>query len=136
MWRRHRRRRARRPPSPELIQEHHRDHEPVIASRAEQAVDTQHDGPHDAVSGAKHPHKTVSSAESVGNNACADGAVPLSLLWVQVFQLALAFDKMKSCRHKRGGCEFSHVGASFQLARPRHDEILSPQDIPPEKPMA
>jgi len=22
-------------------------------------------------------------------------------MWVQVFQLALAFDKMKSCRHKR-----------------------------------
>ena len=50
-------------------------------------------------------------------------------MWVQVFQLALAFDKMKSCRHKRGGLHVfpSHVGASFQLALPRHDEILSPQ---------
>ena len=26
------------------------------------------------------------------------------------------------------GCKFSHVGASFQLALPRHDEILSPQE--------
>ena len=49
------------------------------------------------------------------------------------FQLALAFDKMESCRHKRHdeivspqgevgrgnlncGSKFSHVGASFQLA--------------------
>jgi len=36
-------------------------------------------------------------------------------MWVRVFNLHFP-DKMKSCRHKRRGCEFSHVGASFQLA--------------------
>ena len=33
-------------------------------------------------------------------------------------------DKMKSCRHKRCGYKFSHVGASFQLALPRQDGNL------------
>jgi len=36
---------------------------------------------------------------------------------------------MKSCRHKRCGYKFSHVGASFQLALLRQDEILSPQEM-------
>jgi len=49
-------------------------------------------------------------------------------MWVRVFQLALAFDKMKSCRHKRRGCELSPVGASFQLAHAFDTmEIVSPQ---------
>ena len=31
-------------------------------------------------------------------------------------------------------CKFSHVGASFQLALLRQDEILSPQEIPESDP--
>ena len=70
-----------------------------------------------------------------GMNESEKSCAP-SLLWVHVFvgarfqlvgasfQLAHAFDKMKSCRHReeegRGslncGSKFSHVGASFQLA--------------------
>ena len=39
------------------------------------------------------------------------------LLWVRVFQLAHALDKMKSCRHKERWLNVfpSHVGASFLL---------------------
>ena len=55
-------------------------------------------------------------------------------MWVRVFNLHFS-DKMESCRHKEGGvrvfpcgCEFSHVGASFQLALLRQDEISSPQE--------
>ena len=47
------------------------------------------------------------------------------------FQLAHAFDKMKSRRHKRRGLQGfpSHVGASFQLAHAFDKmEILSPQE--------
>ena len=40
-------------------------------------------------------------------------------MWVQVFQLALAFDKMKSCRHKRHRWRFSRVGAESLRVRPR-----------------
>ena len=35
-------------------------------------------------------------------------------MWVRVFNLHFP-DKMKSCRHKRRGCKFSHVGASFPM---------------------
>jgi len=58
------------------------------------------------------------------------GGEGLFELWVRVFNLHFP-DKMKSCRHKRGGvqgfpcgCEFSHVVASFQLALPRQDGNL------------
>jgi len=37
-------------------------------------------------------------------------------MWVRVFQLAHAPDKMKSCRHKRRGCTFPMWVRVFQLA--------------------
>ena len=60
------------------------------------------------------------------------------------FQLAHAFDKMKSRRHKREvavsfpipcGCEFSTCGCEFSTCTClRQDEILSPQETPASDP--
>jgi len=49
-------------------------------------------------------------------------------MWVRVSNLHFP-DKMKSRRHKEWWLKVfpSHVGASFQLAHPRQDEIVSPQ---------
>ena len=61
-------------------------------------------------------------------------------MWVRVFNLHF-FDKMKSCRHKRRGCKFSHVGASFPMwvrVSNLHFldtmKILSPQEMPASDP--